>query len=94
MSGNAGVGSADTHNTDTRVVQVLDGESHEQVSYRTVTLSKILEDFGAPPVIHYLSLDVEGVEHIDLLQVFPFEDYHKLVITVDHPCLCERTILR
>jgi hypothetical protein len=92
-SGHAGVVSPDTDNKGTRGAQVLGGEAREQVSYRTVTLSKILEDFGAPPVIQYLSLDVEGAEHL-VLQAFPFQEYRILVITVERPCLCVRTILR
>jgi FkbM family methyltransferase len=50
----------------------------------TVTLGEILEHAGAPRVIDYLSLDVEGAEwHV--LKAFPFERYVFLSITVERP---------
>jgi hypothetical protein len=75
------------------------GESHwgsdapKRVTFRTVTVRKILQDFKAPPVIHYLSLDVEGSEFL-VLQTFPFDAHRVLVITIEKPDLCVRTILR
>jgi hypothetical protein len=72
---------------------LLGAEASECVTSRTVTLGKILRDFDAPRVIDYLSLDVEGAEHL-VLQTFPFEEYRVLVITVERPDLCVRTILR
>lgn len=68
-------------------------EAPRRVSYRTVTVGKILHDFNAPPVIQYLSLDVEGSEYL-VLQTFPFDAHRVLVITVERPDLCARTILR
>ncbi len=52
-----------------------------------------MQDFKAPPVIHYLSLDMEGSEHT-VLQTFPFDVHCVLVITIERPDLCARTILR
>jgi hypothetical protein len=63
------------------------------VTHHTVTVRKILQDFKAPPVIHYLSLDVEGSE-LMVLQTFPFDVHRVLVITIERPDLCVRTILR
>ena len=37
-----------------------------------MTVGKILQDFKAPPVIHYLNLDMEKSEYLVLL-TFPFD---------------------
>jgi hypothetical protein len=71
----------------------LGGGPQRGESYRTVSIGKILADFGAPGVIEYLSLDVEGYEHV-ILQSFPFDVYKVLVLTIERPDLCSRTILR
>lgn len=93
-NGVAGVVSDDTPN---RVGHgggsELGGEAPERVTYRTITIRKIFEDLDAPRVIHYLSLDVEGSEHL-ILQTFPFDTNRVLVITIERPNLCARTILR
>lgn len=41
------------------------------MTVQTVSLAKILRDFAAPRVIHFLSLDVEGAEFM-ILKEFPF----------------------
>ena len=69
------------------------GGAPKRVTHHTVTVRKILQDFKAPPVIHYLSLDVEGSE-LMVLQTFPFDVHRVLVITIERPDLCVRTILR
>lgn len=53
-------------------------------SYRTVALSKILQDVGAPPVIDYFSLDVEGAESL-IMADFPWDSYTFRVLTVERP---------
>jgi len=98
-SGHAGVVSDDMPNRDWSRKPRDSEESHwgaeapRRVTYRTVTVGKILQDFKAPPVIHYLSLDMEGSEHM-VLQTFPFDVHRVLVITIERPDLCARTILR
>jgi FkbM family methyltransferase len=47
------------------------------------TISSVLSEAGAPPVIDYWSLDVEGAE-LALLQAFPFDRYRLRVLTVEH----------
>merc|ERR1712032_802407 len=54
------------------------------VTLRTVPLANILEQFGAPPLIDYFSLDVEGAEGA-VMQDFPFDKYKFLVISVERP---------
>merc|ERR1712196_85838 len=48
------------------------------------TLFKIFEDVGVPPIIDYLSLDVEGAESL-VMRGFPWEQYSFLVLTVERP---------
>jgi FkbM family methyltransferase len=50
---------------------------------RTVTIEHVLEAAGAPPVIDYWSLDVEGAE-LRLLQSFPFGRWTFDALTVEH----------
>ena len=49
----------------------------------TNTLGNILDRYGAPSVIDYLSLDVEGQEY-EILKTFPFDKYAFRCMTVEH----------
>ena len=53
------------------------------VEFTTVTLADILGRAGAPPVIQYVSIDVEGAE-LDVLRGFPFERYTIGILDVEH----------
>lgn len=53
------------------------------IQKRTKTLGSILDEFHAPSVIDYLSLDVEGHEY-EILRTFPFDKYKFRCITVEH----------
>lgn len=55
----------------------------QSVKKVTTTLDTILDKFGAPSIIDYLSLDVEGQEYT-ILSTFPFEKYKFRTITVEH----------
>jgi FkbM family methyltransferase len=50
----------------------------------TVPLKDILDRHGAPSVIDYLSLDVEGAEHF-IMESFPYDAYTVRVLTVERP---------
>ena len=50
----------------------------------TVTLEEVLEKAGAPKVIDYFSLDVEGAEY-HVLSKFDFSKYTFLTVTVERP---------
>jgi hypothetical protein len=50
----------------------------------TTTLDRILDTIGAPAVIDYLSLDVEGAEW-RVMQNFPFERYTFRTVTIERP---------
>jgi FkbM family methyltransferase len=47
------------------------------------TISSVLQQFGAPHIIDYWSLDTEGSE-LRILKSFPFTRYRVRVITVEH----------
>ena len=51
---------------------------------QTVTLAEILDMHQAPPVIDYLSLDVEGAE-TRIMRTFPFDRYRFLAMTIERP---------
>ena len=50
----------------------------------TVSLTEIFETFQAPPVIDYISLDVEGAEEF-IMKSFPFHKYKFLTMTIERP---------
>lgn len=52
-------------------------------------LADILQDAGAPSVIDYMSIDIEGAEDRVLLQ-FPFDKYLFRCLTVERPSLLLR----
>jgi FkbM family methyltransferase len=49
----------------------------------TVTLGEILQEAGAPPFIHFVSLDIEGAEY-EALRGFPFDKYTVGALAVEH----------
>jgi hypothetical protein len=50
----------------------------------TVPLLEILQRYQAPPMIDYLSLDVEGAEEY-ILSIFPLDQYRINVMTIERP---------
>ena len=54
------------------------------VSVEAVPLAELFDRYGAPPVIDYFSLDVEGSE-TRILRDFPFDRYRFLALTVERP---------
>jgi FkbM family methyltransferase len=53
------------------------------VELTTVTLAEILDGAGAPPFIHFLSLDIEGAE-LDALRGIPFDKYRFGAMAIEH----------
>lgn len=49
----------------------------------TVTLDDVLARAGAPPFIHFISLDIEGAE-LEALRAFPFDRYRVGAWTIEH----------
>jgi hypothetical protein len=58
----------------------------------TASFAEILQQFGVPKVIDFLSLDVEGSEFI-IMQHFPFDTYQIRVMTVENPTPQVQTLL-
>jgi hypothetical protein len=53
------------------------------VRRRTVTLGEVLAANGAPPFIHFVSVDVEGAE-LEALRGFPFDRHRVGAWTIEH----------
>mmetsp|Transcript_17631 Transcript_17631/g.25734 ORF Transcript_17631/g.25734 Transcript_17631/m.25734 type:complete len:381 (-) Transcript_17631:200-1342(-) len=49
-----------------------------------VPISDILKKYNAPPVMEYLSLDIEGAEY-DTMKGFPFDSHKFKVMTIERP---------
>jgi FkbM family methyltransferase len=58
----------------------------------TLPLNQILDQHGAPEIIDYFSLDVEGMED-DVMQTFPFDKHRFLCATIERPSLGLRQTL-
>ena len=56
----------------------------ERVKRRTVSLVSILKAFGAPSVIDYFSLDIEGAEY-SAMKEFDFSAYIFLTLSIERP---------
>jgi FkbM family methyltransferase len=50
---------------------------------RTISLLDLLDKYGAPQLIDYLSIDTEGSEY-EILRTFDFDKYRFKVITCEH----------
>jgi FkbM family methyltransferase len=64
----------------------LHSEARKQsnhITVDTVSLADLLMQHNAPNVIDYLSVDTEGSE-LDILSVFPFDDYKFNFISIEH----------
>lgn len=61
--------------------------------FTTITLADLLRKYEAPKYIDYLSLDIEGSEY-DILSVFPFQEFHIRLITVEHNYTTRRKKIR
>ena len=59
----------------------------------TVTLESILSRMGAPRLIDYLSIDIEGAEDRALLD-FPFQKYRFTCITIERPSAALRNVFQ
>lgn len=90
----SGIVAADTDNNyHIRGARLRRSEKRGEVrSMPTQRLADILDMNDAPPVIHYLSLDVEGAEE-RILSTFPFGRYRLLTVTVERPTLQLHSLL-
>jgi FkbM family methyltransferase len=54
-----------------------------KVDLTTVTLDDLLSRAGAPPFIHFISMDIEGAE-LEALRAFPFDRYRVGAWAIEH----------
>jgi FkbM family methyltransferase len=73
---------ADDTDNNPEVRKELKGKSFKTV--KAVTLESLLDEYKAPLVIDYLSLDVEGAEE-RILRNFNFDKYTFLAMTIERP---------
>lgn len=59
----------------------------------SITIDRLLTDWRVPKLIDYVSLDVEGAEY-DVLTMFPFNDYHVRLWTIEHNAHEDGGVLR
>ena len=57
-------------------------EGGEAISRATKLLSDVLDQYGAPSTIDYISLDIEGGEE-KVIRTFPFDRYQVLTMTIE-----------
>jgi FkbM family methyltransferase len=61
------------------------GPRAEHLTVETVSLHDLFEQHGAPEIIHYVALDVEGAEP-EILRTFPFDRPRKiLALSIEGP---------
>jgi FkbM family methyltransferase len=60
------------------------GQFKQARTVRATTLAKVLDQYKAPRVIDYFSLDVEGYEY-EILRNFPFDRYSFRCLGVERP---------
>lgn len=58
----------------------------------TVPMRHVLQEFGVPRTIDYMSLDVEGSE-LDVMKDFPFDEYTIRIMTIERPSNDLKTLL-
>ncbi|MEN2786957.1 FkbM family methyltransferase [Sphingomonas qilianensis] len=59
----------------------------------TRTIRSVLQQYDAPRIIDYWSLDTEGSE-LTLLKSFPFDEYSFRILTIEHNWLPQRKEIR
>ena len=69
------------------------GINVREIVRQTISLYDLLQAHRAPRVIDYLSLDVEGSEHV-ILSTFPFQAYTFRTLTIEQPPPQTKKLLR
>jgi FkbM family methyltransferase len=75
-----------------RSMEMLEDEGAAIKCMPTTPLGQLLDEHGAPEVIDYLSVDVEGMEE-GVMATFPFERRYFLCATIERPSPALRTLL-
>lgn len=76
-------------NLTSGITEFLDPVRHKkalkcsQISVKTITLQSLLDNYNAPKIIQYFSLDTEGAE-LEILKSVDFSKYTFLYINLEH----------
>jgi FkbM family methyltransferase len=74
-------GVADETITDECPAQRLSSQKFYEVD--CITFEDLFREYNVPPIIDYMSLDVEGAEFL-ILETFPFSKYTLMTATIEH----------
>jgi len=78
-----GTGLSSMEATKSRDHSIFSSYKKNYYSVDTVSLTDLLKEKGAPKLIDYLSIDVEGAEY-EILRAHDWEAFKFQVITVEH----------
>jgi FkbM family methyltransferase len=82
--------ASDDMHGERRAAYRADGQS---ATLTTISLHDFLKELGSPRQIDYLSIDTEGSE-FEILQAFPFDEWHIQLLTVEHNFTARRADIR
>jgi FkbM family methyltransferase len=88
-----GIVASDTDNSPQKRDEVLDRHRGELTRMQAIPLNEVLVSVGAPAVIDYLSLDVEGAEY-RVLKGIDFCRFRFDLVTVERPTAEVHRLLR
>lgn len=69
-----------------KVMKNKEASRYGVIKLKAKALSQLLEEYNAPQIIDYLSLDIEGAEEL-VLHEFPFNRWSFQLITLETPTL-------
>jgi hypothetical protein len=78
-------GRFDNRDSTAKGVRTLRSTAKSVRTLRTRTLQSVLREASAPPIIDFLSLDVEGAETAVLSPSFTWSEYTFLVVIIERP---------
>jgi FkbM family methyltransferase len=88
-----GIIGQDTDNAPGKRGALLEKHSGQVIRMQTTSLQDILKSMNAPPLIDYLSIDVEGAE-LRILTGFPFHQFKFEAITIERPTRAVHRLLK
>jgi hypothetical protein len=73
----------ETHSGIQETIEITLRHLQDTIILETRTLSSILDEYGAPEFIHYMSIDTEGSE-MEILRGFDFNRWTVGYMTIEH----------
>jgi FkbM family methyltransferase len=65
------------------VIEEKDKQTEKKIQVACQTFEQLFVDYKVPPIIDYMSLDIEGGEYYSLL-AFPFLTHKIKILTIEH----------